>query len=40
MYAMVGTQFNITFCIGLLRRYLAALTSHHLRTHGIYEAYI
>jgi hypothetical protein len=31
MYAMVRTQFNITFCIDLLERYLAAPTSHHLR---------
>jgi hypothetical protein len=31
MYAMVGTRFNITFCVDLLRRYLAALTSHHLK---------
>jgi hypothetical protein len=31
MYAMVGTQFNITFYIGLLERYSAALTSYHLR---------
>jgi hypothetical protein len=31
MYAMVGTWFNIIFCVGLLERYLAALTSYHLR---------
>jgi hypothetical protein len=30
MYAMVKTRFNITFCVGLLKRYLAVLTSHHL----------
>jgi hypothetical protein len=29
MYTMVGTQFDITFCVGLLERY--SLTSHHLR---------
>jgi hypothetical protein len=31
MYTIVKTQFNITFCIGLLKRYSGALTSHHLR---------
>jgi hypothetical protein len=31
MYAMVGTQFDIVFYVGLLERYLAAPTSHHLR---------
>jgi hypothetical protein len=31
MYAMVGTQFDIVFCVGLLERYSAVLTSHHLR---------
>jgi hypothetical protein len=32
MYAIVRTQFDITFCVvGLLERYSAAPTSHHLR---------
>jgi hypothetical protein len=31
MYAMVRTQFDIAFCVGLLERYSTALTSHHLR---------
>jgi hypothetical protein len=31
MYIIVGMQFNIAFCVGLRRRYSAALTSHHLR---------
>jgi hypothetical protein len=31
MYAMVGTRFNITFCVDLLERYSAASTPHHLR---------
>jgi hypothetical protein len=31
MYVMVGIRFNITFCVDLLRRYSAVLTSHHLR---------
>jgi hypothetical protein len=31
MYAMVGTRFDIAFYVDLLERYLAALTSHHLR---------
>jgi hypothetical protein len=31
MYAMVEMQFDIAFCVGLLRRYSAAPTSHHFR---------
>jgi hypothetical protein len=31
MYTMVGMRFNITFCVSLLRRYSATLTSHYLR---------
>jgi hypothetical protein len=31
MYTIVRMQFNIIFCVGLLERYLAALTSHHLK---------
>jgi hypothetical protein len=31
MYAMVGTRFDIAFCVGLLERYLVAPTSHHFR---------
>jgi hypothetical protein len=31
MYAMVGTWFDIAFCVDLLERYSAVPTSHHLR---------
>jgi hypothetical protein len=31
MYAIVRMPFDITFCVDLLERYLAALTSQHLR---------
>jgi hypothetical protein len=31
MYVMVEMRFNITFYVGLLKRYLTAPTSYHLR---------
>jgi hypothetical protein len=31
MYAIVEKWFDIAFCVGLLERYSATLTSHHLR---------
>jgi hypothetical protein len=40
IYAMVGMQFNIAFCVGLLGRYWAALTSYHLRMAEYALAYM